>query len=56
MPALNLDAAFVHLNSATQQGNAAYTGIDPYFDDLFLMAAQKRLPVRRDRWCRPRSW
>ena len=26
----------------TQQGNAAYTGIDPYFDDLFLMAAEKR--------------
>ena len=26
----------------TQRGNAAYTGIDPYFDDLFLMAAEKR--------------
>jgi len=23
-------------------GNAAYTGIDPYFDDLFLMAAERR--------------
>ena len=43
MPALNLDAAFVHLNIGDQQGNAAYTGIDPYFDDLFLMAAQNRL-------------
>src|SRR5205809_83296 len=43
MPALNLDAAFVHLNLGDQQGNAAYTGIDPYFDDLFLMAAQNRL-------------
>jgi acyl CoA:acetate/3-ketoacid CoA transferase alpha subunit len=43
MPALNLDAAFVHLNLADAQGNAAYTGIDPYFDDLFLMSAQKRL-------------
>ena len=42
MPALNLDAAFVHLNLGDAQGNAAYTGIDPYFDDLFLMAAQKR--------------
>ena len=32
----------------TQQGNAAYTGIDPYFDDLFLMAAEKRfLSVER---------
>lgn len=48
MPALNLDAAFVHLNLGDVQGNAAYTGIDPYFDDLFLMAAQKRyLSVER---------
>lgn len=43
MPALNLDAALVHLNLGDAQGNAAYTGIDPYFDDLFLMSAQKRL-------------
>jgi glutaconate CoA-transferase, subunit A len=43
MPALNLDAAFVHLNLGDTQGNAAYTGIDPYFDDLFLMAAEKRV-------------
>lgn len=43
MPALNLDAAFVHMNLADAQGNAAYTGIDPYFDDLFLMSAQQRL-------------
>ena len=42
MPALALDAAFVHMNLADAQGNAAYTGIDPYFDDLFLMAAQRR--------------
>src|SRR6476659_5253744 len=42
MPALNLDAAFVHMNLGDAQGNAAYTGIDPYFDDLFLMAAEKR--------------
>ena len=48
MPALNLDAAFVHMNLGDAQGNAAYTGIDPYFDDLFLMAAQKRyLSVER---------
>jgi acyl CoA:acetate/3-ketoacid CoA transferase alpha subunit len=48
MPALNLDAAFVHLNLGDAQGNAAYTGIDPYFDDLFLMAADKRfLSVER---------
>ena len=42
MPALNLDAAFVHMNVGDAQGNAAYTGIDPYFDDLFLMSAQRR--------------
>jgi len=42
MPALRLDAAFVHMNLGGAQGNAAYTGIDPYFDDLFLMAADKR--------------
>ncbi|MCV7346873.1 cholesterol ring-cleaving hydrolase subunit IpdA [Mycolicibacterium rhodesiae] len=43
MPALNLDVALVHLNLGDAQGNAAYTGIDPYFDDLFLMSAQKRV-------------
>lgn len=42
MPALNLDAAFVHLNLGDARGNAAYTGIDPYFDDLFLMSAKRR--------------
>jgi len=48
MPALNLDVAFVHMNLGDAQGNAAYTGIDPYFDDLFLMAAQRRfLSVER---------
>jgi len=48
MPALRLDAAFVHLNLGDKQGNAAYTGIDPYFDDLFLMAADRRyLSVER---------
>ena len=48
MPALNLDAAFVHLNLGDARGNAAYTGIDPYFDDLFLMAADQRyLSVER---------
>ncbi|MCW2732068.1 MAG: CoA-transferase [Mycobacterium sp.] len=48
MPALTLDAAFVHMNLGDARGNAAYTGIDPYFDDLFLMAAEKRfLSVER---------
>jgi len=43
MPALHLDAALVHLNLGDRHGNAAYTGVDPYFDDLFLMAADRRL-------------
>jgi acyl CoA:acetate/3-ketoacid CoA transferase alpha subunit len=48
MPALRLDAALVHMNLGDAAGNAAYTGIDPYFDDLFLMAADRRfLSVER---------
>jgi len=39
VPALTLDAAFVHLNRADQRGNAAFLGPDLYFDDLFLGAA-----------------
>jgi glutaconate CoA-transferase subunit A len=42
MPALSLDTAFIHMNLGDAQGNAAYTGIDPYFDDLYLMAAKRR--------------
>jgi glutaconate CoA-transferase subunit A len=43
MPALNLDVAFVHLNRADPWGNAAYHGPDPYFDDLFCLAARHRV-------------
>ncbi|HEX8629895.1 MAG TPA: CoA-transferase [Catenuloplanes sp.] len=42
MPALTLDAALVHLNRADRHGNARYLGPDPYFDDLFLLAAGRR--------------
>ncbi|WP_330251881.1 acyl CoA--acetate/3-ketoacid CoA transferase subunit alpha [Nocardia sp. NBC_00565] len=42
MPALNLDAALVHLNIGDKHGNAAYTGVDPYFDDLYCLAAERR--------------
>jgi glutaconate CoA-transferase subunit A len=42
MPALHLDAALVHLNRADRHGNAQYLGPDPYFDDLFCLAAKKR--------------
>ncbi|HEV8562607.1 MAG TPA: CoA-transferase [Actinophytocola sp.] len=42
MPALQLDAALVHLNRADRHGNAQYLGPDPYFDDLFCLAARRR--------------
>lgn len=42
MPALTLDAALVHLNRADSRGNARYLGPDPYFDDLFCLAAERR--------------
>ena len=42
MPALPLDVALVHLNRADPHGNAAYLGPDPYFDDLFCLAAKRR--------------
>jgi len=41
VPALRLDVALVHLNRADMHGNATYLGPDPYFDDLFCMAADK---------------
>ncbi len=42
MPALELDAALVHMNRADARGNAQYLGPDLYFDDLFCMAAKRR--------------
>jgi acyl CoA:acetate/3-ketoacid CoA transferase alpha subunit len=42
MPALRLDAALAHMNRADPGGNAQYLGPDPYFDDLFLLAAERR--------------
>jgi len=41
VPALKLDVALVHMNRADAHGNATYLGPDPYFDDLFAMAADK---------------
>ncbi|MDM4719382.1 CoA-transferase [Micromonospora sp. WMMA1363] len=41
MPALALDAALVHLNRADRHGNGQYLGPDPYFDDLFCLAATR---------------
>lgn len=42
VPALNLDVAFVHMNRADMRGNGQFLGPDPYFDELFLMAAKRR--------------
>ncbi|NUU22281.1 MAG: CoA transferase subunit A [Streptomycetaceae bacterium] len=42
VPALHLDAALVHLNRGDHHGNGQYLGPDPYFDDLFCMAARQR--------------
>lgn len=41
MPALELDAALLHLNRADAHGNATYLGPDPYYDDIFAMAAKR---------------
>ena len=41
MPALRLDAALIHLNRADTAGNGQYLGPDPYFDDLFCLAAER---------------
>jgi glutaconate CoA-transferase subunit A len=42
MPALRLDAAFAHMNRADPHGNGQVLGPDPFFDDLFLGAAERR--------------
>ena len=47
VPALTLDAAFVHMNRADARGNGQYLGPDPYMDDLFLGAAERRFLSRR---------
>ncbi len=43
VPALELDLAIVHANRADARGNAQLLGPDPYFDDLFLGAAKRRV-------------
>jgi acyl CoA:acetate/3-ketoacid CoA transferase alpha subunit len=42
VPALHLDAAFIHTNRADTHGNAQVLGPDPYFDEVFLGAAERR--------------
>lgn len=41
VPALNVDVAFIHMNRADALGNGQALGRDPYFDNLFCMAAKK---------------
>lgn len=41
MPALKLDVAICHANEADRLGNCAIAGPDPFFDDLFCMAATR---------------
>jgi glutaconate CoA-transferase subunit A len=42
MPALPLDVALIHMNRGDCCGNGQFLGPDPYFDDLFCMAARRR--------------
>ena len=42
MPALRLDAALVHVNRADARGSGQILGPDPFFDELFLGAADRR--------------
>jgi glutaconate CoA-transferase, subunit A len=42
MPALRLDAAVVHVNRADASGSGQILGPDPFFDELFLGAADRR--------------
>ncbi|MEV0810453.1 CoA-transferase [Micromonospora sp. NPDC050200] len=41
MPPLHLDAALIHMNRADIHGNGQFLGPDPYFDDLYCMAAEQ---------------
>jgi glutaconate CoA-transferase subunit A len=42
MPALELDVALIHMNRGDARGNGQFLGPDPFFDDLFCMAARRR--------------
>ena len=42
MPALELDVALIHMHRGDRGGTGQCLGVDPYFDDLFCMAAHKR--------------
>lgn len=42
VPALTLDVALIHMHRGDHGGNGQYLNVDPYFDDLFCMAAARR--------------
>jgi glutaconate CoA-transferase, subunit A len=42
MPALTLDVALIHMHRGDMGGTGQYLNVDPYFDDLMCMAAQRR--------------
>jgi glutaconate CoA-transferase, subunit A len=42
MPALHLDAAVIHVNRADAAGSGQILGPDPFFDELYLGAADRR--------------
>jgi glutaconate CoA-transferase subunit A len=41
VPALDLDAAFVHQHRADASGNSVWLGEDPFMDDLFVRASRQ---------------
>lgn len=43
VPGLRLDVALLHLNRGDARGNGQYLGPDPYFDDVFAMAADRTI-------------
>jgi glutaconate CoA-transferase subunit A len=42
MPALHLDLALIHMHRGDRGGTGQYLNVDPYFDDLMCMAADRR--------------
>jgi glutaconate CoA-transferase subunit A len=42
MPALELDVALIHMHRGDRGGTGQFLGVDPYFDDLYCMAARRR--------------
>ena len=41
VPGRTLDAALIHMNRADARGNGQFLGPDPYFDDLYCLAASR---------------